>query len=73
MSRSSNSRSHCERIEDHRDFVLAVSEAYARGKASGAANRRPVVQIAEVRDGKCSWFQSFQTSAEALLAVALRE
>ena len=64
---------HCERIEDHGDFVLAVNAAYARGKASGVEIRRPIVQIAEVRQGKCVWFQSFLTAAEALEAVGLRE
>jgi ketosteroid isomerase-like protein len=64
---------HCERIEDHGDFVLAVNEAHARGKASGAEIRRPIVQIAEFQDGKCVWLQSFQTPAEALEAVGLRE
>jgi ketosteroid isomerase-like protein len=64
---------HCEGIEDHGDFVLAVNEAYARGKASGVEIRRPIVQIAELRHGKCVWFQSFQTSAEALEAMRRRE
>ena len=64
---------HCERVEDHGDFVLAVNEAHARGRASGAAIRQPLVQIAEFRDGKCVWFRSFQTPEEALEAVALRE
>ena len=64
---------HCERIEDHGDFVLAVNEVRARGKASGVEIRQPLVQIAEFRDGKCVWFQSFRTPAEALEAVGLRE
>ena len=63
---------HCERIEDHGDFVLAINEAHARGRASGAEIRRPIVQVAEFRDGKCVWFQSFRTSEEALEAVGLR-
>lgn len=63
----------CERIEDHGRFVLAVNEAYARKRASGVEITRPIVQIAEVRDGKCVWWQSFQTPAEALAAVGLRE
>src|SRR4026207_1648141 len=36
---------HCERVEDHGDFVLAVNEVHARGKASGAEIRQPLVQI----------------------------
>ena len=64
---------HCERIEDHGDFVLAVNEVHARGKASGAAIRQPLVQIGEFRDGKCVWFRSFRTQEEALEAAGLRE
>src|SRR6476469_751994 len=63
----------CEGIEDHGDYVLAVNEVQARGRASGAEIRQPLVQIAEFRDGKCVWFQSFRTSAEALKAVGLEE
>ena len=64
---------HCERIEDHGDFVLAVNQAQIRGKASGVEMRESVVQIAEFRDGRCIWFQSFRTPGEALEAVGLRE
>ena len=64
---------HCERVEDHGDFVLAVNEVHARGKVSGAEIRQPLVQIAEFRDGRCVWFQSFRTPEEALQAVGLRE
>jgi ketosteroid isomerase-like protein len=63
----------CEGIEDHGDCVLAVNEVRARGRASGAEIRQPLVQIAEFRDGKCVWFQSVRTSAEALKAVGLEE
>ena len=64
---------HCERVEDHGDFVLAVNEVHARGKVSGAAIRQPLVQIAEFRDGNCVWFRSFRTPEEALEAVGLSE
>ena len=64
---------HCERLEDHGDFVLAINEVHARGQASGAEIRQPLVQIAEFRDGKCVWFQSFRTPEEALEAVGLSE
>ena len=63
----------CERVEDHGDFVLAINEVHARGKASGAAIREPLVQIAEFRNGRCVWFRSFRTPDEALEAVGLSE
>ena len=64
---------HCERVEDHGNFVLAVNEVHARGKTSGAAIRQPLVQVAEFREGKCVWFRSFRTPEEALEAVGLSE
>jgi ketosteroid isomerase-like protein len=64
---------HCERVEDHGDFVLAVNEVEARGRTSGAAIRQPLVQVAEFRDRKCVWFRSFRTAEEALEAVGLSE
>ena len=64
---------HCERIEDHGEFVLAVNDVYARGRTSGAEVRQPIYQIAEFRDGKCIWFQSFRTRQEALEAAGLQD
>jgi ketosteroid isomerase-like protein len=64
---------HSERIEDYGDFILAVNQVHARGRVSGAEIRQPLVQIAEFRDGRCVWFQSFRTPEEALDAVGLRE
>ena len=64
---------HCKRVEDHGDFVLAVNEVHARGRASGAAIRQPLVQIAEFRGGKCVRFRSFRTPEEALNSVRLSE
>ena len=64
---------HSERFEDHGDLVLAVNEVHARGKASGATIRQPLVQIAKFHDGKCVWFRSFRSPQEALEAVGLSQ
>ncbi len=62
-----------ERIEDHGEYVVAVNVGHARGRSSGAEITRPLVQIAQFRDGKCVWWQTFRSAAEALEAVGLRE
>jgi ketosteroid isomerase-like protein len=60
-----------DEIEDLGDVVLAISEGHAKGRASGAELKRTLVHVARFRDGRCFWWQTFQTRHEALEAVGL--
>ncbi len=62
---------HCEQVEDHGDFALAIGYGEGRGRASGAEIRQPWVQLARFENGKVVWWQTFRTRAEALRAVEL--
>jgi ketosteroid isomerase-like protein len=66
-------RLYTKQIEDHGDFVVAVTEGHARGAASGAEIRRQMTHAAEFRDGRCIWWRTFQTREEALEAAGLSE
>ena len=57
--------------EDHGDFAVSVSEAHARGRASGAERRQPLVQIARFANGECVWWQTFRTTEQALASMGL--
>lgn len=58
-----------ERMEEHGDFVVAVSQGRMRGRASGAEIRQPVVQLGRFRNGKCVWWRTFRRVDEALDAM----
>jgi ketosteroid isomerase-like protein len=63
----------CQRVEDHGDYVVALNEGHARGRASGAETHQPLVQIARYENGKIVWWQTFRTSEEALAAAGLAQ
>jgi ketosteroid isomerase-like protein len=60
-------------MRDLGDLTVAVVHFRAEGAVSHAPVEQRVWQVAEWRDGKVIWWQSFRTEAEALEAVGLRE
>ena len=65
------------RFDDLRDagdaLVFASGELYGRGRASGLEVRVPLAWVAEVRNGKVTRLQSYETKAEALEAAGLAD
>ena len=53
------------------DLVYACGELYGKGRASGLEVQVPLACVAEVRDGKLTRLQSYETADEALKAAGL--
>ena len=60
-------------VRDLGDLTVAVLHFRAEGAVSHAPVEQRIWQVAEWRDRKAIWWQSFRTEAEALEAVGLRE
>jgi ketosteroid isomerase-like protein len=64
-----------EIVEMHAQDNLAVAELNLRGRGAGGAAPmdETVWSVARFRRGRCIWWEAFQTRAEAIEAVGLRE
>ena len=60
-------------VRDLGDLTVAVLHFRAEGAVSHAPVEQRVWQVAEWRDGKAIWWQTFRTEAEALEAAGLAE
>jgi ketosteroid isomerase-like protein len=60
-------------VRDLGDLTVAVLHFRAQGAVSHAPVEQRLWQVAEWRDRKVIWWQTFRTEAEALEAAALRE
>ena len=62
-------------VEEMRDFgnsILAVVTIRGHGTGSGAPFEERVWQLTDWRDGKCVWWRTYGTQAEAVEALQLR-
>ena len=66
-------RSEPEAMVDAGDYVVATIHNTGRGASSGAAVEMRVPVVLEIREGKLVRLEVFETRAEALEAVGLRE
>src|SRR5919108_3933232 len=66
-------RSEPEAIVDAGDYVVATIHNTGRGASSGAAVEMDVPVVLEICEGKLVRLEVFETRAEALEAVGLRE
>jgi ketosteroid isomerase-like protein len=66
-------RSEPEAIVDAGDYVVATIHNTGRGASSEAAVEMRVPVVLEIREGKLVRLEVFETRAEALEAVGLRE
>ena len=66
-------RSELDEVRDHGRRVFVSGRLYGQGAGSGASFERPLWQALEWRSGKLAWWRAFETEAEALEAVGLRE
>jgi hypothetical protein len=62
-----------EEIRDFGDWTLTRGRLRGRGAESGAVFERAVWHLARWRDQKQIWWSAFETEAQALEAVGLRE
>lgn len=60
-------------IRDSGEMTFVRGRLAGRGGASGASFDRALWQAVRWRDGKIIWWRAFETEAEALEAVGLRE
>jgi ketosteroid isomerase-like protein len=66
-------RSEPEAMVDAGDYVVATIHNTGRGASSGAAVEMRVPVVLEIREDKLVRLEVFETRAEALEAVGLRE
>ena len=62
-----------QEIQDHGEWTLARGLLRGQGAGSGAGFERVVWHLARWRDRKQVWWSAFDSEAEALEAVGLRE
>ena len=65
-------RAEVDEIRDLGDMTVARGRLRGQGAGSGASFERVLWHVAEWRDKKTCWWHAFETEAEALEAVGLR-
>ena len=66
-------RTELDEVRDLGDMTLIRGRLRGQGAGSGASFERTLWQVVEWRENKLVWWHAFQTEAEALEAVGLRE
>jgi ketosteroid isomerase-like protein len=60
-------------VRAHGEFTIAALHSHGHGAGSGIPITQDIWNVARWRDGKALWWATYQSEAEALEAVGLRE